>query len=130
MAQAVVRGRVVSNLELKTSVNGNPYLLFSLAERIGYGETAHTQYYQVWAWGDAACQLDKQGVTTGSLIWVSGVLELVDYIQKDGTTKDKRLKITLKDWGAPPKQGGVFSTLPEAVSPPQVIDGERDMLPE
>ena len=82
MAQAVVIGRVTSELELKTSTNHNPYLRFSLAEHIGYGEAARTQYYQVWAWGSLAHQLKKSGVTKGSFIMASGFLELTDYVKK------------------------------------------------
>lgn len=42
MAQAIVWGWVTTGLELKTSVRNNPYVMFSLAEHIGYGETART----------------------------------------------------------------------------------------
>lgn len=140
MAQAVVIGRVVSEPELKTSSNNNPYLLFSLAEHIGYGETARTQYYQVWAWGNIARQLKTRCVTKGSLIMVSGFLELVDYIKKDGTTKNKQLKLKLKDWDFVSTTGcrrqstgmeaGVFSAPAENVPQIPIIDGERDTLPE
>lgn len=51
MAQACSIGRVTSDLELKTNVKKVPYLRFSVAERVGYGASAHTQYIRVWAWG-------------------------------------------------------------------------------
>lgn len=139
MAQAMPIGRVVNDLELKTSVNHKAYVMFSLAERIGYGERARTQYFQVWAWGDMAQQLVKRGVTKGSLIWVSGVLELVDYTKKDGTTRDKQMKVTLRSWdfvpgtGQPNNKVGTAKGAPKAQHEepsPEVIDGERDKLPE
>ena len=99
MAQAIVFGRVTTGLELKTSLKNNPYVMFSLAEHFGFGEAARTQFIQVWAWGHLAHQLVKCSVAKGSTIWVSGFLELSDYTRKDGVTKDKRLKLTLKDWG-------------------------------
>lgn len=32
MAQAIVIGRITTDLEMKTSANGNPYVLFDAAE--------------------------------------------------------------------------------------------------
>ena len=40
MSHLVAIGRVTADLELKMSVRQNPYIQFSLAEQIGYGETA------------------------------------------------------------------------------------------
>ena len=140
MAQAVVIGRVTSELELKTSTNHNPYLRLSLAERIGYGETARMEYYQVWAWGSLAHQLEKCGVTKGSFIMASGFLELTDYVKKDGVTKDKQLKLTLKAWEFVPSAGcrkhsldtqdGGSHAPEKSVPSVPIIDGERDVLPE
>ena len=140
MAQAIAFGRVTTGLELKTSAKNNPYVMFSLAEHIGFGETAHTQFIQVWAWGHLAQQLVKCGVTKESLIWASGFLELSDYTRKDGVIRDKHLKLTLKDWGflpgtgrsrqEPASQTGAMEA--PAAEPPtaDVIDGEREELPE
>ena len=101
MSQLYCIGRVVSELELKTSAKQVPYVCFSIAERVGYGKTAHTQYISVWAWGAMARQL-AGGVGKGSVLWVSGSLELEEYAKKDGVTRDKRLKLKLKDWGFAP----------------------------
>ena len=140
MAQAIVWGWVTTGLELKTSVRNNPYVMFSLAEHIGYGETARTQYIQVWAWGHLAHQLVKCNVAKDSCIWVTGSLELTDYTRKDGDAKDKRLKLTLKDWGflpgtgrakqKPASQIGAPNAPTAEVPAAEVIDGERDQLPE
>lgn len=54
MAKLMCFGRVTADLELRESVRKEPYVRFSLAENLGYGETARTQYYQVWAWGHLA----------------------------------------------------------------------------
>lgn len=133
MAQVYSIGRVTADLELKTSVRQNPYLCFSLAERIGYGDTARTQYIQVWAWGTVTRQLIDTGVRKGSLLWVSGSLELEEYTRKDGVTKDKRLKLKLTDWGFVPaaqRRGQETSQAKDVKDVPSVIDGERDILPE
>lgn len=140
MAQAISFGRVVTGLELKTSVKNNPYVIFSLAEHIGFGESARTQYIQVWAWGHLAHQLVKCNVAKDSSIWVSGFLELTDYTSKDRDAKDKRLKLTLKDWGflpgsarskqKPESQTGASNASTTDAPAAKVIDGERDELPE
>ena len=65
MSHLVAIGRVTADLELKMSVRQNPYIQFSLAEQIGYGETARTQYIQVWAWGVLTQQLLDRSVRKG-----------------------------------------------------------------
>ena len=136
MSQLFAIGRVTTNLELKTSTNGNKYTQFSLMERINFGENARNQFIQVWAWGNLAQQLIQLGVKTGSLVWVSGSLELEDYVKKDGKTQDKRLKLKLKDWGFVPrdkitkKQKGTSTSLDAASDKVGVIDGDRETLPE
>lgn len=136
MSQLFTMGRVTTDPELKTSTKENKYTQFSLMERIGTGENAHNQFIQVWAWGYLAQQLMHFGVKTGSLIWVSGSLELEDYVKQDGKTRDKRLKLKLKDWGFVPrdkttKKGrGVSASSDAASGKAGVIDGEREALPE
>lgn len=132
MSQLYCTGRVVSDLELKTSQKNVPYLCFPIAEHVGYGSSARTQYISVWAWGAMARQLVSDGVGKGSALWVSGSLELEEYTKKDGVTHDKRLKLKLKDWGFTPagqrqeRRPGQAKDLP----PPGIIDGERENLPE
>lgn len=131
MSQLYCTGRVVSDLELKTSQKSVPYVCFPIAERVGYGRSAHTQYISVWAWGTMACQLVSGGVGKGSVLWVSGSLELEEYAKKDGVTRDKRLKLKLKDWGfAPTQQPQDRPGQDQSIPPPGTIDGEREGLPE
>lgn len=143
MAQVNVIGRVTADFELQTSTGGNYYVRFSLAERLGYGERARTQYFQVWAWEEDAQRLLKRKVKKGSLLWVSGSLELTPYQKKDGETKDKALKLTLDNWGFVPTnkamaEGGKASHHTQnsaesssvQASPDGEIDGEREALPD
>ena len=92
MAQTYVIGRVTADLELKTSINKHPYVRFDIAENIGSKEHRRTQYLQICAMGDDAERLVRARVKKGSLIWVSGSLELEVYTRRDGVTTDKRLK--------------------------------------
>lgn len=137
MSKLFAIGRVTTDLELKMSVRQNPYIQFSLAERIGYGETAHTQFIQVWAWGVLTQQLLDRSVRKGSLLSVSGSLELEEYTKKDGVTRDKRLKLKLAEWDfVPTRQRGKSSKRTEGAPETEesgkagTIDGERESLPE
>lgn len=132
MSQLYCTGRVMSELELKMSVKRVPYLCFPIAERVGYGSSVHTQYITVWAWGAMAQQLVSSGVGKGSALWASGSLELEEYTKKDGVTRDKRLKLRLKDWGFAPaaQRRGQSPDQAKELPPPEMIDGERETLPE
>ena len=99
MSQLFTTGKVISNLELKASAKQNLYIHFTLVEQIGYGEQMHSQFIHVWAWGYQAEQLKRLGVRKGSIIWVSGALELEEFVNRDGSTRDKQLKLKLTDWG-------------------------------
>ena len=77
----------------------------------------------------------------GSMIWITGSLELVDCTSQNGNVKTKRLKISLDNCGYMPswqqkQQDGELTGGhgTEAgfhdPSPPKVLDGEREPLPE
>lgn len=143
MSLSFTIGRVTADFELQTSTNGVPYVRFNLAETLGYGENARPQYLQVWAWRDDATRLMKRKVKKGSLIWVSGSLEMESYQKRDGTTTDKRLKVTLDNWGFVPggkasadrveadvPQAGCSSDVSQTQAlPNREIDGDREQLP-
>lgn len=138
MAQVYVIGRVTADLELKNSQNDNPYVRFSFAENIGSRDRAKTQYYQVWAWNEDAVRLVKAGVKKGSLLYLAGNLELENYTKQDGLTLDKRLRISLNDWGFVPigNGRGKYDTSnnknseDDTAPPVPTIDGDKDNLPE
>ena len=90
MAQTIVIGRITADLEMKTSANGNPYVRFDLVENIGSKENSRPQYFQICAWSDDAKRIVKARAKKGSLIWVSGSLELETFTKRDGITTDKR----------------------------------------
>lgn len=137
MAQVYVIGRITADLELKTSEKKNPYVRFDIAENIGNRQNLHTQYFQVCAWNEDANRLVKARAKKGSLIWVSGSLELEPYTKRDGVTIDKRMKILLDNWGFVPVGGAKSSKDGQVQNSSEVpphqeyegIDGERDTLP-
>jgi len=137
MAQVHIVGRVTADLEPRTGQSGTPYIRFGIAETVGHGHTVKTQYADVWAWGRLAEQLLRRKVKKGSLIRVSGQLELEEFTKRDGVTTDKRLKVKMESWDyADP--GNHQDVAPDSdtrqaekpKSPSTVIDGERDSLPE
>lgn len=137
MAQVNVIGRITADLELRTSEKNNPYVRFDIAENVGSRQNLHTQYFQICAWGEDANRLMRARAKKGSLIWVSGSLELEPYTKRDGVTIDKRMKILLDNWGFVPVGGAKTSKESLAQESPEVlpqqsyegIDGDRDTLP-
>lgn len=141
MAQVFVFGRVTDDLTLKTSQAGSPYLCFNLAENISYGKKQRTLFYQVWAWDADALRLVRFGVKKRSLLWVTGSLELVDCTADNGTTKTKRLKVALDNWGfVPGGQKNQSETACTGSAEPEMnaasfsiteeLDGDHSPLPE
>lgn len=140
MAQVFIIGRVTADLKLQTSSNQNSYVRFVLAENIGYGETLKAQYYQVWAWETDALYLVKRKVKRGSLIWVSGSIELEEYTKQDGESKDKRLKVKLDNWDYVPlsrhnaekEVNSETTAAPPVGNNPQVgeINGDKEPMPD
>ena len=136
MAQIHVIGRITADLELKYGQSKNPYIRFDLAENIGKGSRARVQYYQVWAWGEDAIHLINSKARKGSLLCVTGSLELETYTKQDGITTDKRLKISLGKFDFIPTGNRRSMDAPaqfdSAVDNPTAlggIDGDREPLP-
>ena len=74
----------------------------------------------------------------GSMIWLTGSQKLVDVRQKDGATV-KKLKVWLTDFGFLPGQSSRAKAEHEqhdsdaaatAPAPSEVMDGDRESLPE
>ena len=91
----------------------------------------------ICAWGEDAGRLIKAHAKKGSLIWVTGSLELEAFTKRDGATADKRMKILLDNWGfvpvgkARPLKEGQAKTDPgnTSIQEYEGIDGDRDTLP-
>lgn len=136
MAQIYVFGHVVEDILPKQSQKGSTYVCFTLKERTGKD---HTQSYQIWAWNENAERLIRHKVHKNSVIWLTGTLELVDSTINQGTQKTKLLKVYLSNWGFAPYgaiKTNTDSITNETESPPsvpasaEVLDGDRDALPE
>ena len=134
MAQIQIIGYVDTDLQLKQSQKETAYVCFSIKEHLGKGRW---QTYQVWAWGNLAARMERLGVKEGSLIWLTGSLELVDCTVKQGKEKTKLLKVYSSDFGFIPRRkterqdadkGTAAPVEPDPI--PDVLDGDRMQLPE
>lgn len=142
MSLVITVGRVTADFEMQMSANNTPYVRFTVVENIGYGENARAQYLQVWARAENAISLVKGKVRKGSLLWISGELELEEFQRRD-KTRDKRLKVKLDSWrfipfGKPqadrkeelPPQADDLSRASDAAQAAVEIDGDREQLPD
>ena len=135
MAQITVFGSITEDLILKRSQRNITYVSFHLREFLGKGRF---QTFQVWVWGSDADRIMRLGMNKGSLIWVSGSMELVDSTQQHGKERAKVLKIYCKDFGYLPRNKGADQfaqqkqgiTEAGSVPAPLELDGDRMPLPE
>lgn len=136
MAEIQVLGQVEQELVLQKSCKDTVYVCFNLKEQARKGRT---QSYQVWAWGEDASRLKRKKVGKGSLIWLTGTMELVDCTSNQGKDQVKLLKVYLSNWGFLPSQHtkgsfGAAKQEPEistpVPTPDRVLDGDREFLPE
>ncbi|MCL2776267.1 MAG: single-stranded DNA-binding protein [Oscillospiraceae bacterium] len=99
-------GRVTADLEPKKSEKtGNEYLRFGIAINKGHGDNQKTVFLQCMLYGEQQVQrMINAKVQKGSLIAVSGELDVEEYKKKDGTP-DKSVKVMLYDWNYVPSSG-------------------------
>jgi len=94
-------GRVTADLEPQNSQNGTPYVQFYVAVNKGYGEHQHPNFYQCVLFGKAAERIVNAGARKGSLLFITGDLDIVEFTRKDGT-KGLIPKITVYEWNYVP----------------------------
>ena len=95
-------GRVTADLELQTSQNNTEYVQFNVAVNKGYGEQEHANFYQCVLFGKAAERISKAGVKKGSLLFITGDLDLVEFTRKSDGSKGMIPKITVYEWNYVP----------------------------
>lgn len=99
----VVTGWVKEDFPLREGKKGGLiYIRFDLSVQKGYGNLERREFYECLAFGTMAEKIINAGVKGGSLIQLTGNLEIRDYERKDGT-KTKIPKITIYDWCYIPK---------------------------
>lgn len=118
-------GRVTADLELQTSQNNTEYVQFNVAVNKGFGEQEHPNFYQCVLFGKAAERISKAGVKKGSLLFITGDLDLVEYTRKSDGSKGMIPKITVYEWNYTPTgkraEGGNANT--DSSAPAGTDDG-------
>ncbi len=112
-------GGVTADFELQTSQNGTAYVQFNVAVNKGYGTQKHANFYQCVLFGKAAERITNAGVKKGSLLIITGDLDLVEYTRKADGSKGMTPKITVYEWNyAPtakrPEDGNADSSAPSS----------------
>ena len=122
-------GRVTADLEIQSSSNGTAYIQFNVAVNKGYGEQEHANFYQCILFGKAAERLSKAGVKKGSLLFITGDLDLVEYTRKTDGSKGMIPKITVYEWNYVPtgKRTEGSNANADAGTPASADDGFMDM---
>lgn len=90
--------RPTKDPEMMTSKSGTNFVRLDLATNKGYGDKEHPNYYQGYLKNDAAERLMKAGVKKGSLLIVTGDLDISTYKKADGSTGVSN-NINVFDWG-------------------------------
>ena len=120
-------GRVTADLELQTSQNHTEYVQFNVAVNKGFGEQEHPNFYQCVLFGKAAERISKAGVKKGSLLFITGDLDLVEYTRKSDGSKGIIPKITVYEWNYIPTgkrtEGGNANAGSGAPTPAGADDG-------
>lgn len=102
LTQISLMGRVTADLEIQTSSNGTDYIQFNVAVNKGFGEQEHPNFYQCVLFGKATERISKAGVRKGSLLFITGDLDLVEFTRKSDKSKGMIPKITVYDWSYVP----------------------------
>lgn len=84
--------------ELKTTTSGVIFTSLDVAVNKGYGEKEHPNYFRAFCKNETAQRIINAGVKKGSLIYITGDLDIRTYTKKDGTTGTSN-DINVFDWG-------------------------------
>jgi len=95
----------------------------------GFGEQEHANFYQCILFGKAAERLSKAGVKKGSLLFITGDLDLVEYTRKADGSKGMIPKINVYEWSYVPtgKRTESSNASADAGTPASTDDGFMDM---
>lgn len=113
-------GRLTKDAEFKTLASGKKLLQMNVANNIGYGDFAKTNWLTVKMWGDKGANL-AQHLTKGTVITAAGELSTDDWTDSNGTVHTQ-IVVTVfsvqmiggkKDDGARYKPDPNFGNAPE-----------------
>ena len=82
--------------------NKTQYVQFNVAVNKGFGEQEHANFFQCVLFGKAAERIINAGVRKGSLLFITGDLDLVEFTRRSDGSKGMIPKITVYEWSYVP----------------------------
>lgn len=98
MSSLTIICRPTRDPELKSSPSGVIFTTLDVAVTKGFGDKEHPNYYRAYCKNDMAQRVINAGVKKGSLIYITGDLDIRPFTRKDGSTGTAN-EITVFDWG-------------------------------
>ena len=98
MSSITIICRPTRDPELKSSPSGVIFTTLDVAVTKGFGDKEHPNYYRAYCKNDIAQRVINAGVKKGSLIYITGDLDIRPFTRKDGSTGTAN-EITVFDWG-------------------------------
>ena len=98
MSSITIICRPTKDPELKSSPSGVIFTTLDVAVTKGFGDKEHPNYFRAYCKNDMAQRVINAGVKKGSLIYITGDLDIRPFTRKDGSTGTAN-EITVFDWG-------------------------------
>ena len=98
MTSITIICRPTRDPELRSSPSGVIFTTLDVAVTKGFGDKEHPNYFRAYCKNDMAQRVINAGVKKGSLIYITGDLDIRPFTRKDGSTGTAN-EITVFDWG-------------------------------
>ena len=98
MSSITIICRPTRDPELKSSPSGVIFTTLDVAVTKGFGDKEHPNYFRAYCKNDMAQRVINAGVKKGSLIYITGDLDIRPFTRKDGSPGTAN-EITVFDWG-------------------------------
>ena len=98
MSSITIICRPTRDPELRSSPSGVIFTTLDVAVTKGFGDKEHPNYFRAYCKNDMAQRVINAGVKKGSLIYITGDLDIRPFTRKDGSTGTAN-EITVFDWG-------------------------------
>ena len=98
MSSLTIICRPTRDPEFRTSPSGVIFTTLDVAVTKGFGDKEHPNYFRAYCKNDMAQRVINAGVKKGSLIYITGDLDIRPFTRKDGSTGTAN-EITVFDWG-------------------------------
>ena len=98
MSSLTIICRPTRDPELRSSPSGVIFTTLDVAVTKGFGDKEHPNYFRAYCKNDMAQRVINAGVKKGSLIYITGDLDIRTFTRKDGSAGTAN-EITVFDWG-------------------------------